>query len=80
LLISAQKYPKLCPNQEEETMVDLQKQVLEAMIKAGKPVKAGDVAELLGVAKDAVAKAIKNLKKDGKVDSPKVCFYAPVKK
>jgi len=51
--------------------------VLEAMKKAGKPVKAGDVAEMLGMDKTEVAKLIAALKKQGKVASPKVCFYTP---
>ncbi|MBI2569140.1 MAG: transcriptional regulator [Candidatus Schekmanbacteria bacterium] len=51
--------------------------VLEAMKQAGKPVKAGDVAESTGLSKDEVGKIISALKKAGKVISPKNCFYAP---
>ncbi|RLI41238.1 transcriptional regulator [Candidatus Bathyarchaeota archaeon] len=53
--------------------------VLEAMEKAGKPVRPGDVAKATGLAKDEVSKAIKSLKKKGKIISPKRCFYAPAK-
>ncbi len=49
--------------------------VLEAIKKAGKPVKAGDIAEATGIPKDEVAKIIAKLKKEGKVESPKACFY-----
>jgi len=53
--------------------------VLEAMEKAGKPVRPGDVAKMAGLAKDEVSKIIRSLKKKGKVTSPKRCFYAPAK-
>jgi len=49
------------------------------MEKAGKPVKAGEVAEMTGIPKDDVAKIIAGLKKQGKVESPKACFYQPKK-
>lgn len=38
--------------------------------------KAGDVAEAAGVSKDEAAKAIKKLMAEGKIESPKRCFYA----
>ena len=58
-------------------MEDKEKLVLEAMEKAGKPVKPGDVATMTGLDKNDVSKIISKLKKDGKVTSPKRCFYAP---
>ncbi len=51
--------------------------VLKAMKKAGKPVRPGDVAKELGIDSKDVSKAINALKKDGKVHSPKRCYYAP---
>lgn len=51
--------------------------VLDAMKKAGKPVRPGEVAEIAGLAKDDVSKAIANLKKDGKIHSPIRCKYEP---
>ena len=60
-------------------MEEKEQRVLEAMEKAGKPVRPGDVAKSVGLAKDEVSKIIKNLKKKGKVTSPKRCFYAPAK-
>ncbi|GBD94879.1 hypothetical protein BMS3Abin05_02495 [bacterium BMS3Abin05] len=54
--------------------------VLEAMKKAAKPVKTGDVVKITGLAKDEVAKAINNLKKAGEIISPKRCFYTPAEK
>ena len=50
--------------------------VLEAMKKAGKPVRPGDLAKMLGVESKEVSKAMSSLKKTGKVISPKRCYYA----
>ncbi len=55
-----------------------EKAVLDVLKKEGKPMRPGDVAEKAGLDKAAVAKIIDKLKKDGKVASPKRCFYAPV--
>lgn len=51
--------------------------VLKTMKEAGKPVRPGDVAKALGVDSKDVSKAIKTLKADGKVISPKRCYYEP---
>jgi Mn-dependent DtxR family transcriptional regulator len=51
--------------------------VLKAMKEAGKPVRPGDIAKTLGVESKEVSKAIKELRKEGKVHSPKRCYYAP---
>ena len=58
-------------------MEEKEQMVLEAMEKAGKPVRPGEVAKMVGLAKDEVSKIIRSLKKKGKVTSPKRCFYAP---
>ncbi len=55
----------------------MEKKVLNAMKKAGKPVRPGDIAKMLGVDSKEVSKAISELKKKGKVMSPKRCYYAP---
>jgi len=52
--------------------------VLSEMKKAGKPVRPGDIVKLTGLDKDDVSKIISELKKSGKITSPKRCFYAPV--
>ena len=52
--------------------------VLKAMKEAGKPVRPGDVAKALGMESKAVSKVISALKKEGKVHSPKRCYWAPV--
>lgn len=55
------------------------KVVLEAMNKAGKPVRTGEIAELSGLDKKEVEKAMKELKADTKIVSPKRCFWEPSK-
>lgn len=54
-----------------------EKIVLDAMKKAGKPVRPGDIAKATGLESKEVSAIIKELKKKGKVISPKRCFYAP---
>jgi DNA-binding MarR family transcriptional regulator len=56
---------------------DKEKQVLEAMKKAAKPVRPGDLAKSMGADSKEISKVIDALKKKGKVVSPKRCFYAP---
>lgn len=51
--------------------------VLEAMAKAGVPVNAGAVVELSGLDRKAVDKAMAQLKKDGRIESPKRCYWVP---
>ena len=50
--------------------------MLDAMKRAGKPVRPGDVAKLTGLDSKEVSKIIRSLKEKGKVFSPKRCFYA----
>ena len=56
----------------------MEEQVLKVLIEAGKAMRPGDVAKVLGVDSKVVSEAISSLKKAGKVDSPKRCYYAPV--
>ena len=55
----------------------MEKKVLNAMKKAGKPVRTGEVADMIGEESQAVSKIISSLKKNGKVISPKRCYYVP---
>ena len=50
--------------------------ILQAMKEIGKPVRPGEVAKKLGIESKAVSKAIQKLKKEGKVHSPKRCYWA----
>ena len=65
-------------NKEVIKMADKEQMVLEAMKKVGKPLRPGDVTKITGLDKDEVSKIISELKKNGKIISPKRCFYAPV--
>ncbi len=58
-------------------MAELKEAVLKAMKDAGKPVRPGDIAKMLNVDSKEVSKAIKELKTEGKIMSPKRCYYAP---
>ena len=51
--------------------------VLETMKAAGKPMKAGEIAEASGLEKKEVDKAMKVLKKEERIVSPKHCFWEP---
>ena len=53
----------------------LEEKVLEALKTSGEPMKSGDIAKVLNVDSKEVSKAIKKLKADGKIESPKRCFY-----
>jgi len=55
----------------------MEKKILDAMQKAGKPVRPGDVAKMIGEDSKMVSKVISELKKKGKIISPKRCFYTP---
>ncbi len=51
--------------------------VLEAMKNAGKPVRPGDLAKIVGLESKEVSKIIKSLREKGLAHSPKRCYYAP---
>jgi len=55
--------------------MDAKEAVLKTLKNAGKPLRPGDIAEAAGLDKEVVSKAIKELKKEEKIDSPKRCFY-----
>lgn len=57
-------------------MVDTEQKILKAMKSAGKPVRPGDIAKETGIDGKEVSKTIADLKKKGKVISPKRCYYA----
>lgn len=54
-------------------------QILEAMNKASKPMSAGQIAEATGIDRKEVDKAMKKMKVDGSIVSPKVCYWEPKK-
>jgi DNA-binding Lrp family transcriptional regulator len=61
-------------------MADSKAKVVQALQKAGKPLRPADIVTATGLSKEEVTKLLKELKKEGKVISPKACFYAPAGK
>jgi predicted transcriptional regulator len=55
--------------------MDVNEIVLQTLKKSGKPMKSGEIAEVVKMDKKDVDKAIKALKGAGKITSPKNCFY-----
>jgi len=55
----------------------LDEKIVNALKTAGKPLKPGEIAEIIGVDSKAVSQAIAALKKSGRIVSPKRCYYAP---
>lgn len=49
--------------------------IIKAFENAGKPMRPGEVAEMAGLEKKDAEKAIKKLKDEGVLFSPKRCFY-----
>ena len=57
--------------------MEAKNQVLEAMKKAGEPLNAGKITEITGLERKKVDKAMKVLKTEGAIVSPKNCFWQP---
>ncbi len=55
--------------------MELKDQIVD-LLKKSEPLKGGEIAEKLGVEKKDVDKAVKILKKEEAVISPKRCFYS----
>ena len=55
-------------------------QILDAMKKAGEPLNAGKIAELTGLDRKIVDKAMTAMKKDGSIVSPVRCKWEPAEK
>lgn len=57
--------------------MDIKELVLETMKKAGEPLNAGKITAFSGLDRKEVDKAMKKLKAEGAIVSPKVCFWEP---
>ena len=57
--------------------MEITDQVLETMKKAGKALSAGQIVELTGIDRKELDKAMKKLKTDGKIVSPRNCYWEP---
>ncbi len=56
-------------------MEEVEEKIIEALRKAGKPMRPGEIAEAAGLDKKEVSAAIKTLKQQGKIIVPKRCYY-----
>ena len=52
--------------------------VLKTIKDSDIPLKGGEIAEISGLEKKAVDKAIKELKTEGLIEVPKRCFYSAI--
>ncbi len=57
--------------------MDVKQQVIDAMKAAGEPLNAGKIAEMTGLDRKDVDKAMNELKKTGDIVSPKRCYWEP---
>jgi len=57
--------------------MDVTEKVLETMKTANEPLNAGKIAELSGLDRKDVDKAMTRLKKEEKIVSPKRCYWIP---
>ena len=59
--------------------MEAKEKVLQVMREAGEPVNAGTIAELSGIDRKEVDKAMKQLKEEGAIVSPVRCKWEPAK-
>jgi len=57
------------------TFMSAKDMVLEALKSSPEPMKIQDIVQKTGLDKKEVEKAIKELKSEGLIESPKRCFY-----
>ncbi len=68
---------KLFNHNNDPYYMEAKDKVLETMKQAGTPLNAGKVAELSGLDRKEVDKAMKQLKEEGAIVSPKRCYWEP---
>lgn len=56
--------------------MDINEKVLKTLKTSKEPLKSTEIAEAAGIDKKEVDKAIKKLKVDEKITSPKRCYYS----
>jgi len=56
--------------------MDKKELVLKVLMESPEPMRPGDIAEKAGISKEEVDKILKDLKKEGKIESPKRCYYS----
>ncbi|WP_294357898.1 HTH domain-containing protein [uncultured Clostridium sp.] len=55
--------------------MEIRDKVLEVLKNSAEPMKGGEIAEATGIDKKEIDKAIKALKAEGTIISPKRCYY-----
>lgn len=55
--------------------MDIEGKIIEALENAENPLKVSEIVEITGLDKKDVDKAIKEMKKEEKIISPKRCYY-----
>ncbi|TVR42829.1 MAG: MarR family transcriptional regulator [Bacteroidia bacterium] len=55
--------------------MDIQEKIIKTFEEAAKPLRTGELADLAGLDKKDVEKAIKKMKDTGSIFSPKRCYY-----
>ncbi len=55
--------------------MDTKAETLKGLEHAGKPMRPGDIAKMIYLESKEVSKYIKELKKEGRIYSPKRCYY-----
>ena len=64
-------------NHKITVIMEVKDKVLATMKEAGTPLNAGKIAELSGIDRKEVDKAMKQLKEEGAIISPVRCKWAP---
>ena len=59
--------------------MEITEKVLNTLREAGVPLNAGKIAEISGLDRKEVDKAMKVLKENGSIVSPKRCYWEPAK-
>ncbi|MGM9795013.1 MAG: transcriptional regulator [Candidatus Aphodosoma sp.] len=59
--------------------MEITEKVLNTLKEAGEPLNAGKIAEISGLDRKEVDKAMKVLKENGSIISPKRCYWEPAK-
>ena len=59
--------------------MEITEKVLNTLKEAGEPLNAGKIAEISGLDIKEVDKAMKTLKENGSIVSPKRCYWEPAK-
>lgn len=55
--------------------MDIEGKIIEALENAENPLKVSEIVEITGLDKKDIDKAIKEMKKEEKITSPKRCYY-----